>query len=245
MKWLAVGWKPLKSNALFFVMMYLLGCVSAWVALGPYKDAKLYDHLYTELFFDLYLLVAALTLVPERWRRWLRLMLYVVFYGVALVDAYCYVTFSSTLNPSMLMLVGETNGREAWEFLTTLVSPDLIFSNLGWILLLIGVNLLLHFAPRYRLFYWPKYALSLPVEVAFSVLAVTGWVACGCDAWENKVKVHRLMSAKTIGEVEHTLTNKHHGVLYNPMLRLVFSLCQRLSQPPGGQIGGGRRQGER
>ena len=95
MKWLAVGWKPLKSNALFFVMMYLLGCVSAWVTLGPYKDAKLYDHLYTELFFDLYLLVAALTLVPERWRRWLRLMLYVVFYGVALVDAYCYVTFSS------------------------------------------------------------------------------------------------------------------------------------------------------
>ena len=224
MKWLAVGWKPLKSNALFFVMMYLLGCVSAWVTLGPYKDAKLYDHLYTELFFDLYLLVAALTLVPDRWRRRLRLMLYVVFYGVALVDAYCYVTFSSTLNPSMLMLVGETNGREAWEFLTTLVSPDLIFSNLGWILLLIGVNLLLHFAPRYRLFYWPKYALSLPVEVAFSVLAVAGWVACGCDAWENKVKVHRLMSADTIGEVEHTLTNKHHGVLYNPMLRLVFSL---------------------
>ena len=152
MKWLAVGWKPLKSNALFFVMMYLLGCVSAWVTLGPYKDAKLYDHLYTELFFDLYLLVAALTLVPERWRRWLRLMLYVVFYGVALVDAYCYVTFSSTLNPSMLMLVGETNGREAWEFLTTLVSADLIFSNLGWILLLIGVNLLLYFAPRYRIF---------------------------------------------------------------------------------------------
>ena len=187
MRWLAVAWKPLKSNALFFVMMYLLGCICAWVTLGPYKDAKLYDHLYSELFFDLYLLLAALTLVPERWRRWLRLVLYVVFYSVALVDVYCYVTFSSTLNPSMLMLVAETDSREAWEFLTTLVSVDVIFSNLGWILLLIGVNLLLHFAPRYHLFRWPKYALSLRYEVALSLLVVGVWIGCGCASWENKV----------------------------------------------------------
>lgn len=38
------------------------------------------------------------------------------------------------------MLVDETDSREAGEFLSTLVSPDLIFSNVGWILLLIIIN---------------------------------------------------------------------------------------------------------
>ena len=44
-------------------------------------------------------------------------MLYVVFYAVALTDVYCFVKFDSTLTPTMLLLVGETDEREAGEAL--------------------------------------------------------------------------------------------------------------------------------
>ena len=63
-------------------------------------------------------------------------LLYIFFYGVSVVDMYCYERFESTLTPTMLMLVGETNAQEAREFLSGYLSWDVIRTNVGWILLL-------------------------------------------------------------------------------------------------------------
>ena len=40
----------------------------------------------------------------------------------------------------------------------------------------------------------------------------------------NKAATWQLMSGRTIGEVEHTLTEKDHAVLYQPVYRLAFSI---------------------
>ena len=40
----------------------------------------------------------------------------------------------------------------------------------------------------------------------------------------NKAATLKLMTGKTIGDVEHTLTEKDHAVLYQPIYRLVFSI---------------------
>ena len=41
---------PVKGNALFFVMMYVLSCLCAWITLPPFKGATVYENLYTEQF---------------------------------------------------------------------------------------------------------------------------------------------------------------------------------------------------
>ena len=113
---LTLAVKPIGANASFFFFMYALGCVSSWAVLPDSKGAKVYDNLYLELLLDTYALCIVLALLPLAVRRWARGLLYVALYTTSLVDVYCFVKFQSTLTPSMLMLVGETDTREAGEF---------------------------------------------------------------------------------------------------------------------------------
>ena len=57
--------KPLQINAPFFVSMYLLGVVCAWLTLPYHPDEKIYHHLYTELLVDLYAICLILSLLPR------------------------------------------------------------------------------------------------------------------------------------------------------------------------------------
>ena len=123
--------KPLRRNVNFFMFMYLLGCVCAWATLPDTRNARLYDNLYLELFIDLYLLCILLTVLPRKVMIWVRALLYAVFYAAAVVDVYCFVKFESTLTPTMLLLVGETDSREAGEFIKSCVSPDIVCSPVG------------------------------------------------------------------------------------------------------------------
>ena len=220
------GWlfQPIRINALFFSSMYLLGCLCAWTTLPDTRNAHLYENLYQELFFDLYFVCLLLAVIPRKVRRWVRLAVYIILYIVALTDVYCFTRFGSTLNPSILMLVGETNSREASDFLSSLLSFDVIFSKVGWILLLIVFNLILYYLPRFKRLILPRIRLHSFFRQGLGVLCGLLLLWGGVSSWPNKMATVKLMSAKTIGQVEHTLTEKDHAVLYVPISRLVFSL---------------------
>ena len=133
---LAAVAEPLRRNCTFAVFMYLLGCITAWATLPNVRGAHLYDNLYLELFLDVYVLTLILTLLPRKVMIWVRGFFCVVLYATAVVDVYCFVKFQSTLTPTMLQLVGETDSRESGEFLRSCVSPDVLMSDVGWVLLL-------------------------------------------------------------------------------------------------------------
>ena len=130
----------MKSNVAFWVFMYVLGIVTAYVVLPQTRNARIYDHLYTELFVDVTVLFLFLSLLPQTISKWIKRLFYVIAYTVAIVDVYCFVKFGSTLTPTMLLLVGETNAQEAGEFLKSYLSADIIFSKLGWVLLVMVVH---------------------------------------------------------------------------------------------------------
>ena len=125
---------PLRRNAVFFVAMYVLGVFCAWATTPASKP--LYGNLWLELLLDLYVLCAVLALLPRRVRRWVRGVVAVLLYVVAVADVYCYSHFGSTLSPTMLLLVGETNGREAGEFLRSMVSARVLLGKVGGVLLI-------------------------------------------------------------------------------------------------------------
>ena len=136
----------------------------------------------------------------------------------------------------MLQLVGETDSRESGEFLRSCVSPDVLMSDVGWVLLLLFVHVLTalrlrfpHFIPRR----WRELIKSIWLRtcellhrarpiIGTAVLTLLVWSVC--SSAHNKAAIHKLMSGTTIGEVEHTLTEKDHAVLYQPVYRLVFSI---------------------
>ena len=228
--------EPIRRNKMFFVMMYMLGCISAWATLPDARGAKLYDNLYLELFLDVYVLAAVLTVLPRKVKPWVRGLFYFALYVSTIVDVYCFVKFQSTLTPTMLLLVGETDSREAGEFIRSCVSPDILLSNVGWVLLLLLVHVLAalrlrfpHVVPKN----WCRLVRSLLTRARYltrrwrlaagpAVLALL--VASVCTSAHNKAATWKLMSGKTIGEVEHTLTESNHAVLYQPIYRLAFSI---------------------
>lgn len=224
---------PLVKNGTFFVMMYALGVLCAVLTLPHTRGAHLYDNLFLELFLDIYVACAVLALLPQRVRTWVRRLLYVVLYAVAVVDVYCFWKFGSTLTPTMLLLVAETDAREASEFLHSYLSPDVVFSPVGWLLLLIVVHGL--WAARHRVWRlsghaWHTWTERQPVclkhrsaRVGAALLVAVLLVASVCTSFHNKVGMTQLMSARTIGTVEHLLTQKDCGNMYLPVYRLAFS----------------------
>lgn len=224
---------PLVKNGMFFVMMYALGVLCAVLTLPHTRGAHLYDNLFLELFLDIYVTCAVLALLPQRVRTWVRRLLYVVLYAVAVVDVYCFWKFGSTLTPTMLLLVAETDAREASEFLHSYLSPDVVFSPVGWLLLLIVVHGL--WAVRHRVWRlsghdghtWaerhPACLKRRSARVGAALLVAVLLVASVCTSIHNKVGMTQLMSARTIGTVEHLLTQKDCGNMYLPVYRLAFS----------------------
>ena len=240
-KWIGWLWSPIEKNGAFFVFMYLLGWICSVVEL-PLNVAKPepYDLWPLELFFDLYIVCALLMIFPQKIRIWVKALLYILFYGVAIVDMYCYVRFESTLTPTMLMLVGETNSREASEFFTSYLSLDILYSPVGYILILILGHIVWTIL---RSLFRPKkndmgrrrillpmlnpavgHVVSTAVRCLLGIvvvcLMVEGWQECQI----NKEAIHKLMTRQNIGEVEHQLTQKPKPELYLPVYRLVFSL---------------------
>lgn len=223
-------WRPIRSNASFFVFMYALGycCTQTEIRLHL-RGAVPYELSAVELFFDLYLLCAILAVIPRKVRRVIRAVLAFIFYAVALIDMFCYVHFESTLTPTMLMLFFETTGREAGEFLQSYVGWDLITSKTGLILLIALLHLAWNMVAqqlRSNKMFGPR--LAPPVVWTLSALAGIAafafFIHCGSRCWDNKCATVRLMSKHNLGEVEHELTQKGCANLYLPIYRLVFSL---------------------
>lgn len=229
---------PLLKNGVFFFAMYALGILCAYLTLPDNKGQDVYDNLWLELFLDVYFACAVLTVIPAKVRRWVRLALYVVLYGVALTDVFCFWKFGSVISPSMLMLVGETDSREAGEFLSTYLSLDVLSSPVAWIMLLFILHSLVDLRkPLCRLLkvdyaklqarfhfgflrFFHRYMLY--PECGMLVLALLAWSVV--TSWGNKRGMARLMTADTIGSIEHILTEPGHGEFYLPIYRLAFSV---------------------
>lgn len=229
---------PLLKNGVFFVTMYVLGILCAYLTLPNSKGAEVYDNLWLELFLDTYVVCAVLTVIPKKVSRWVRLLIYIVLYSVSITDVFCFWKFGSTISPSMLMLVGETDSREAGEFLSTYLSLDVLLSPVGWVVLLIFIHAVIDLRrPLCRLFHIDYNKLTssfsfsvirffhrymLYPECGVVVMALLVWSVFA--SWNNKKGMTRLMTADTIGTIEHILTEHDHGQFYLPVYRLAFSV---------------------
>ena len=232
LKWIGFLFTPIQKNSAFFVFMFALGWICTQLEITLHlKGAKPYELSAPELFLDIYAVCVVLTLIPQKVRFWVRALLYVVLYGVALVDMFCYVKFESTLTPTMLMLMGETDQRESEEFLASYLNWDIIHSYVGWILLLMLVHIL------WTILRWVSHHIRkrmiipqinpLVPDICKTVLGgIVIWLLMDAmnQCWDNKVAMKRLFTNDTIGQVEHELTRKDCANLYLPIYRLAFGI---------------------
>ena len=215
--------------------MFALGWLCTQLEIMPYylrnKGAEPYELSMPELFFDIYVVCALLMLIPKKVRIWVKALLYIFFYGLALVDMFCYERFESTLTPTMLMLAMETTGQEAREFLSGYLTWDIVKTGVGWILLLMAGHILWTIVRTVAKHLSKRLILPKVHESVFTILKlVMGLLTAWClysavsQTWDNKVAIRRLFACRTIGQVEHELTKKDKANLYIPVYRLAFGL---------------------
>lgn len=232
---LSAVFKPIKGNAAFLIFMYILGLVCIYATVPDKRGYHAWADAPYDLFTDVVVLCYLLWLVPKRAMPWVRRVFYFFAYLLAVVDVYCFVKFDSTITPTMLLLVGETDSREATEFLSSYISADLIFSRLGYVLLVMAVHAAWAVAwnKRSRCMDWlqrkmPRLALLPPAwrvaEPWVCAAIIAFFVFSLVKTYNNKVAFKRLMSYDNIGSVEHELTKKDKAVLNQPFYRLVFSV---------------------
>ena len=85
----------------------------------------------------------------------------------------------------MLLLVGETNGREASEFLSTYLSVSVLFSKVGWIVLIALLHVaysLRRFAPKSLKQAWQTLLDKIPtisnsLAIKLKMCASIGFIA--------------------------------------------------------------------
>ena len=235
LKWIGWLFTPIEKNGAFFVFMFALGWLCTQIEIMPYylrdRGAKPYELSAPELFLDIFVLCVILTLIPRKIRIWVKALIYILLYGVAIADMFCYERFESTLTPTMLMLVGETSGQETREFLSGYLSWDVITSGVGWIILLILAHLLWtffrHFSDKKRRQMILPRLNTTAVSGFKAVLGcLVAWLLYGAvsQTWDNKEALQRLFSYHTIGQVEHEMTRKDKAHLYAPVYRLAFSI---------------------
>jgi heptose-I-phosphate ethanolaminephosphotransferase len=232
LEWLGYLFAPIQKNSAFFVFMYALGwmCTQLEITLHL-KGAKPYELSAPELFLDIYAACVVLALIPRKVRYWVRALLYVVLYSVALIDMFCYVKFESTLTPTMLMLFNETTKQESEEFLASYLNWEVITSYVGWILLLILTHIVWIFLRKQlgkmsNRIILPKVNDIIPMACKAVLGIVVAWLLVDAynQCWDNKEAMKRLFSHSTIGQVEHELTRKDRAELYLPIYRLMFSV---------------------
>lgn len=235
LKWIGYLFTPIQKNGAFFVFMFALGWICTHLEIMPYylrnKGAEPYELTVPELFLDIYVVCTLLMLIPQKIRIWVKGVLYVFFYGLALVDMFCYERFESTLTPTMLMLALETTGQEAREFLSGYLSWDIVKTGVGWIVLLIVVHTLWTigriFAKRMsKRIILPKVHESVYTIPKLLIGLLTAWCLYSSisQTWANKMAIRQLFACDTIGQVEHELNKKDKANLYIPVYRLAFGL---------------------
>ena len=228
--------RPFNDYGAFIVFMYVLGLVCVYAVVPAKRGYHAYSLAPQELFLDVCLLALLLWALPKKAGLWLKRALYFVAYLLAVVEVYCFVKFDTTITPTMLLLVGETNSDEASEFLESYLSFGVIFSRLGRVLLV----LLAHVAWA-AVWNWGKKPIKpSPLRAAMAGLkgvsdrfrwkglAGVAFLAlfayCAVTGYANKRAFIRLMGYDNIGDVEHELTRKDCAVLYHPAYRLAFSI---------------------
>jgi heptose-I-phosphate ethanolaminephosphotransferase len=229
-----ISWlyEPIRRNVSFFFFMYLIGIVVNYMELPDNPRAEVYGNLWLELFLDLYIICVVLSFIPRKIRFWVRALLYVIAYVTTLADVFCWTKFQSTLNPSMLLLVGETNGNEASEFFGTYFTSDVLLSGVGVILLILLFHILSSLWPKVlgklsmqlRMRYQAAMELLQTLQPIGGILVFTLFIYSGITSAHNKSEMVDMFSMSNIGAVEHELTTSDCAQFYLPCYRLAFSI---------------------
>lgn len=210
--------KPIYNNILFFIFMYALGALCINTTVG-YNYLPFVLKLFFELFFDIYIVCCLLMLLPQRFRLISSWLIAVLFYVLAIIDLFCNIRLGTSISPSILQLVTETNSMEAQEFLSSYISLDILVSPIGCVILLMFTHIITNIFTKTTI-QGPK---GLFVTNGLLIILLLIGLFAG---FKNKRNLFHTWKLDSIGDIEDFFASEYYNrrAQYLPIHRFAFSI---------------------
>ena len=208
---------PIDRNKIFFIFTYLLGIAVA------YTEDALCIKLGAELFLELYLLCAFVSVIPSYIRHYVTCILSVLVYLISLADVISFATIDTGFSLLTLELFLQTNVSEAGEAIKGYISWHVLWS-IKWVLLVIGLHCLwLIFFRRVNSVF--KWSIGYATCVRYCLLVML--VVSVPLSWQNMKGMYKVYAADSF-HFQHILPDVTNNCLtigfYTPIHRLLYAI---------------------
>ena len=123
---------PIRRNPCFFWGMLLLFAVSILFIEYPHSSRM---RASLEVFGDVYFLCLVMMAFPARWRRYVKMVVFLAFFLIGVLDMVCYQAMGTALVPNVIQAWMQTNSQEAFESVGFYLSSTMLVSPLALILI--------------------------------------------------------------------------------------------------------------
>ena len=211
---------PINDNMLFFTFMYLLGAICVIFEPFAWFGSRLWSLF--ELYLDVYFLCFFLCFLSGKIKVFIRSILNIILYIVAIIDMTCYVKFGVGIIPIYYQAFVQSNIHETMEILQTYLSSSIIFSPLLLIILLLVLHIVVSFKKnRFNLLVHHHYSKLLKI-LAILILAFSLIMN-----FDNKRYLYNriICQMSELGIEEKYNINQLTG-FYLPIYRLAYSISE-------------------
>lgn len=132
--WLTV---PVRSNWVFLVVLVLLQGLCMWREWMYEADTEV--HIW-HFLYDLFMVCLLLQLIPERFRRFVKWILYACAYVLYSFEIFLMEQFQTIYTPTTINLWRETNAEESKEFLMAYCQGEAFWLTIGLVAVVMAIH---------------------------------------------------------------------------------------------------------
>lgn len=212
--------KPIISNPLWFIFVYIWGAVCNTFVV--WNGSRLVG--YMQLFLELYLLTAIITIFPNKIRQVVKISLSILLCPISIIDLFCYCKLKMPITATLLNTLLQTNTSEATEALSSYTTIDETTYPVIILLLLTISATATALSKRSRSFVGN---IARKAETGIGVFATAALTVALYFAAGNEVYLfHKLILGKSEKEIYEVTQREPSVRLYTPAHRMASAIIE-------------------
>ena len=212
--------KPIISNPLWFIFVYIWGAVCNTFVV--WNSSRMIG--FMQLFLELYLLTAIITIFPYKIRQVVKISLSILLCPISIIDLFCYCKLKMPITATLLNTFLQTDTSEATEALSSYTTID--ETTYPAIILLIRIIFATATAlnKRARTFVNDITRKAEAVIGVFTTMALA--VALYFAAGNEVYLFHKLILGKSEKEIYEVTQREPSVRLYTPAHRMASAIIE-------------------
>ncbi|MBQ3151848.1 MAG: phosphoethanolamine transferase [Bacteroidaceae bacterium] len=212
--------KPIISNPLWFIFVYIWGAVCNTFVV--WNSSRMIG--FMQLFLELYLLTAIITIFPYKIRQVVKISLSILLCPISIIDLFCYCKLKMPITATLLNTFLQTDTSEATEALSSYTTIDETTYPAIILLILIIFATATTLNKRARAFVNDITRKAEAVIGIFTTMALA--VALYFAAGNEVYLFHKLILGKSEKEIYEVTQREPSVRLYTPAHRMASAIIE-------------------